>query len=118
MSEANAVGSITAAFAHRDPSCPACAGEGIVCEEHPDRPWGDGDGCCGAPGAPCPLFNAGPLRVACPHCGEPAGAGCRRVLIDSSDDQPVGVRVWPLHEGPLLGEGTYHMARRAHASPR
>jgi hypothetical protein len=33
-------------------SCTACGGEGWVCEEHPDHPWGDED-CCGAPGMPC-----------------------------------------------------------------
>lgn len=33
--------------------CPACLGEGLVCEEHPDIRWNDGDGCCGAPGAVC-----------------------------------------------------------------
>jgi hypothetical protein len=34
--------------------CPVCAGSGAVCEEHPSRPWDDGDACCGAAGAPCP----------------------------------------------------------------
>jgi len=24
-----------------------------VCEDHPDKAWGDGDACCGAPGMPC-----------------------------------------------------------------
>lgn len=37
-----------------DPDCPVCGGEGWVCEEHTDKGWGQGDGCCGAPGAPCP----------------------------------------------------------------
>lgn len=62
--------SITEAFAHDDPDCPACRGTGTVCEEHPDRPWDDGGGdwvndgvpvivCkCGAPGEPCPIFMA------------------------------------------------------------
>ncbi len=36
------------------PECPICLGSGIVCEDHPDQPWDDGDGCCGAPGMPCP----------------------------------------------------------------
>jgi hypothetical protein len=42
------------------PACPACLNEGIVCENHPDRPWEGtaappvGCGCgCGA-GMPCP----------------------------------------------------------------
>jgi hypothetical protein len=54
---------------HDDPACPYCRGEGMVCEDHPGRPWGpmieaepdDGaevgpqGGCwCGAPGAECP----------------------------------------------------------------
>lgn len=33
--------------------CPVCLGSGHVCEEHPDKAWGEGDGCCGAPGMPC-----------------------------------------------------------------
>lgn len=33
--------------------CSTCNGELWVCEEHPDHPWQDGDGCCGAPGIPC-----------------------------------------------------------------
>ncbi len=37
------------------PDCRTCEGEGIVCEEHPHRAWRDGDGCCGAPGMPCPF---------------------------------------------------------------
>lgn len=36
-----------------NPNCPQCRGEGWVCEQHPDRPWSDGKGCCGAPGKPC-----------------------------------------------------------------
>lgn len=36
------------------PDCPVCDGEGAVCENHPDMPWRETDGCvCGA-GAPCP----------------------------------------------------------------
>ncbi len=38
--------------------CDNCAGELWVCEEHTDTPWGDGDGCCGGAGAPCPECNA------------------------------------------------------------
>ncbi len=45
--------SITEAFVHDDPDCPACRGEGTVCAEHPDNAWNDGDGCCGAEGMPC-----------------------------------------------------------------
>lgn len=40
------------------PECPTCRGDGLVCEDHPDRPWRDGDGCCGAPGQPCPSIAA------------------------------------------------------------
>lgn len=34
--------------------CGTCLNEGHVCEDHPDRAWRDGDGCCGAAGMPCP----------------------------------------------------------------
>jgi hypothetical protein len=47
--------SITEAFVHDDPDC-VCGGGGAVCEAHPDVAWRDGDGCCGAPGMPCPVF--------------------------------------------------------------
>ena len=50
--------SITDYFEHDDPDCPACHGDGTVCEEHPDIAWGDGLGCCGAPGMPCPIYRA------------------------------------------------------------
>lgn len=43
---------ITDAFVCVD-DCPVCLGSGHVCEDHPDKAWGDGDGCCGAPGMPC-----------------------------------------------------------------
>ena len=33
--------------------CANCDGEGWVCENHPEVPWLDGDGCCGGAGAPC-----------------------------------------------------------------
>lgn len=39
------------------PECPVCLGDGIVCEDHPDRRWLEQDGneaCCGAAGMPCP----------------------------------------------------------------
>lgn len=39
------------------PECPVCYGDGIVCENHPDKVWDPdetGVGCgCGA-GMPCP----------------------------------------------------------------
>lgn len=36
--------------------CPGCGGEGIVCENHPARPWGGGDACpCGGAGMDCRL---------------------------------------------------------------
>lgn len=34
-------------------ACRTCNGLGWVCEEHPDRAWDSGEGCCGAAGAPC-----------------------------------------------------------------
>lgn len=33
--------------------CANCDGEGWVCEDHPEVPWGSGDGCCGGAGMPC-----------------------------------------------------------------
>ncbi len=36
--------------------CKACSGEAWVCEDHPEKPWQDGD-CCGAAGAACPTCN-------------------------------------------------------------
>jgi hypothetical protein len=38
-------------------TCLNCAGQGWVCEDHASFPWSDGDGCCGAAGAPCPICN-------------------------------------------------------------
>lgn len=38
-------------------SCARCAGQFWVCEDHDSTPWGEGDGCCGAPGMPCPDCN-------------------------------------------------------------
>lgn len=34
--------------------CRPCLNSGHVCEDHPECAWGDGDGCCGAAGMPCP----------------------------------------------------------------
>ncbi|MDX2349179.1 MAG: hypothetical protein QNK32_02195 [Porticoccus sp.] len=34
-------------------TCANCDGEGWVCEDHPEVPWRDGDGCCGGAGSPC-----------------------------------------------------------------
>lgn len=42
------------------PDCPICGDEQWVCEEHPKKAWGEGDGCCGGAGMPClcsPLHN-------------------------------------------------------------
>lgn len=36
-----------------NPDCGSCGGDGLVCEDHPDMPWFDGDGCCGGAGMPC-----------------------------------------------------------------
>lgn len=33
--------------------CANCDGEQWVCENHPEVPWGEGDGCCGGAGMPC-----------------------------------------------------------------
>lgn len=39
----------------RHPFTCACKGSGYVCEDHPDRPFGDTRTCpCDAPGMPCP----------------------------------------------------------------
>lgn len=38
-------------------NCPICKGEGWVCENHRDQPWGDGDSCCGGAGSPCEWCN-------------------------------------------------------------
>lgn len=53
--------SIVDEFICRD-DCEICLGEGIVCEDHPGRPWAPGplhdsdSRCCdcGAGGMPCP----------------------------------------------------------------
>lgn len=47
------------------PSCANCDGEGWVCEDHPEVPWLDGDGCCGGAGMPCscnPLLHYGQTK--------------------------------------------------------
>lgn len=62
-----------------DPGCPTCAGSGHVCEAHPDRPWGEGDGCCGAPGIPCRPENRGlQLVERCEDCAEGDHSECSR----------------------------------------
>lgn len=33
--------------------CPKCDDEGWVCENHPEKAWAGGNGCCGGAGAPC-----------------------------------------------------------------
>ena len=38
-------------------TCKNCNGEGWVCENHTDKPWGDGDACCGGAGSPCKFCN-------------------------------------------------------------
>jgi hypothetical protein len=37
--------------------CKNCDDGGWVCENHPDKPWRDGEGCCGGAGMPCPVCN-------------------------------------------------------------
>ena len=41
----------------REPHCGNCNDEGWVCENHMNVPWGEGDGCCGGAGSPCPNCN-------------------------------------------------------------
>lgn len=36
-----------------DPNCKICEGDGWVCENHPDKAWKGGDGCCGGAGMLC-----------------------------------------------------------------
>ncbi len=39
-----------------DPTCRFCLGDGLVCEDHPDRSWDTGlesDCHCGSVGMPC-----------------------------------------------------------------
>lgn len=56
--------SITEAFAHDDPDCPACQGDGMVCasalaEGHAMPMCADlTEWDCCAEGAPCPIFMA------------------------------------------------------------
>jgi len=40
--------------------CANCDGEGWVCEDHPEVPWGDGHQCCGGAGMPCKCNDAEP----------------------------------------------------------
>ena len=40
-----------------DHTCETCGGEMWVCENHPDKAWGEGDGCCGGAGMPCRICN-------------------------------------------------------------
>lgn len=37
--------------------CIVCKDERWVCENHPLRAWGYGDGCCGGAGMPCKECN-------------------------------------------------------------
>jgi len=37
-------------------ACSICK-SGWVCENHPDKDWNDGNGCCGGAGAPCKECN-------------------------------------------------------------
>jgi len=34
-------------------NCKICDNTVWVCEDHPDKKWDDGDGCCGAAGMLC-----------------------------------------------------------------
>ncbi len=33
--------------------CKLCEDQLIVCEDHQDKPWGDGESCCGGAGMAC-----------------------------------------------------------------
>ena len=46
--------------ATNDPECNICSGEGWVCENHSDKAWGHGDGCCGGAGMPCKCNTSNP----------------------------------------------------------
>lgn len=41
-------------------SCQICNGEGWVCEEHSDKQWKEGRGCCGGSGKPCECNRKSP----------------------------------------------------------
>ena len=42
--------------------CRVCHGEEWVCEDHPDKVWGEGDGCCGGAGMLCECTFEGWVR--------------------------------------------------------
>ncbi len=44
------------------PDCDTCEGDGLVCEDHPDRAWGGCGVLCGAPGMPCACTGLGDAR--------------------------------------------------------
>lgn len=56
--------------------CPLCQNEGWVCEDHPDKPWHGGAGCCGAAGEPCRCNTYKPPWHH-PGSGVQAGEGAR-----------------------------------------
>jgi hypothetical protein len=66
-------------------TCPNCAGSGLVCEWHPDKPWtptssGERNGCdCGA-GMPCPVCSPTSKRMT----AEEAFAEAVRRAIDAT----------------------------------
>lgn len=41
--------------------CANCDNEQWVCEDHPEVPWGNGNGCCGGAGMPCSCNQLYPL---------------------------------------------------------
>lgn len=41
-------------------SCANCDNQGWVCENHPEVPWNDGEGCCGGAGMPCKCNTSNP----------------------------------------------------------
>jgi hypothetical protein len=60
--------------------CKICKGEGWVCEDHADKAWGEGDGCCGGAGMLC-ICNKTPL-------GRHVGDSSISLLEFSYNDNP------------------------------
>lgn len=52
------------------PKCSNCKDQLWVCENHPNTPWNDGEGCCGGAGSPCQMCNTGDVPSA-PPCFKP-----------------------------------------------
>jgi hypothetical protein len=80
--------------------CETCCGSGVVCEDHPYRPWVGGDAtvCCGAAG------------MACPDCSPPAPAPARAA--------PLVIKAMVVHVGgPLCGWRSFAPVGPDHRPP-